>query len=71
MGFTEDIAKLSEQVRKRVDQVTGEEATKMALIVPFLSALGYDIYDPTEVMPVTYTISSACLLMAAASKLSR
>ena len=51
MGFTEDIAKLSEQVRKRVDQVTGEEATKMALIVPFLSALGYDIYDPTEVMP--------------------
>lgn len=51
MGFTEDIAKLSEQVRKRSDQVTGEEATKMALIVPFLSALGYDIYDPTEVMP--------------------
>ncbi len=23
----------------------------MALILPFLSALGYDIYDPTEVMP--------------------
>jgi len=51
MGFTEDITKLSEQVRKRVDQVVGEEATKMALIVPFLNALGYDIYDPTEVMP--------------------
>lgn len=51
MGFTEDITKLSEQIRKRVDQVVGEEATKMALIVPFLNALGYDIYDPTEVMP--------------------
>ncbi len=51
MGFTEDIAKLSEQIRKRVDQVVGEEATKMALIVPFLNTLGYDIYDPTEVMP--------------------
>ena len=51
MGFTEDIAKLSEQVHKRVEQVVGEEATKMALIVPFLNALGYDIYDPTEVMP--------------------
>jgi hypothetical protein len=51
MGFTEDIAKLSEQVRKKVDRVVGEEATKMALIVPFLSALGYDIHDPTEVMP--------------------
>jgi predicted type IV restriction endonuclease len=51
MGFTEDIVKLSEQVRKRFDQVIGEEATKMALIVPFLSALGYDVYDPSEVMP--------------------
>lgn len=51
MGFIEDFAKLSEQVRKRADQVVGEEATKMALIVPFLSALGYDICDPTEVMP--------------------
>jgi hypothetical protein len=51
MGFTEDISKLSEQVRKRADQVVGEEAAKMALIVPFLSALGYDVYDPSEVMP--------------------
>ncbi|MFS0519993.1 type I restriction endonuclease [Nostoc sp. UIC 10607] len=51
MGFTEEIAKLSEQVRKRADQVVGEESTKMALIVPFLSALGYDVYDPSEVMP--------------------
>jgi hypothetical protein len=51
MGFTEDIAKVSEQVRKRAEQVVGEESTKMALILPFLSALGYDIYDPTEVMP--------------------
>lgn len=51
MGFTEDIAKLSEQVRKRADQVVGEESTKMSLIVPFLSTLGYDVYDPSEVMP--------------------
>ncbi|AFY34780.1 type I restriction endonuclease [Calothrix sp. PCC 7507] len=51
MGFTEDIAKVSEHVRKRADQVVGEEAAKMALIVPFLSALGYDVYDPNEVMP--------------------
>lgn len=51
MGFTEEIAKLSEQVRKRVDQVVGEEATKMALIVPFINTLGYDCYDPSEVRP--------------------
>lgn len=45
MGFSEDIAKLSEQVRKRVEQVVGEEATKMALIQPFLSVLGYDVSE--------------------------
>lgn len=51
MGFTEDITKLSDKVRKNTAHVLGEQATKMAFIVPFLSALGYDISEPTEVMP--------------------
>ncbi|BAY31924.1 hypothetical protein NIES2107_38100 [Nostoc carneum NIES-2107] len=51
MGFAEDIAKLSEQVLKRAEKAVGEEATKMSLIVPFLSVLGYDVHDPSEVMP--------------------
>ncbi len=51
MGFIDDIAKVSEQVQKRAEQVVGEESTKQTLILPFLSALGYDIWDPTEVMP--------------------
>jgi predicted type IV restriction endonuclease len=51
MVFSDDIAKVSEQVRKRADLVTGEESTKMGLIVPFFSALGYDVFDPTEVIP--------------------
>jgi len=51
MGFTEDVTKLSEQVRKRIDNISGEESTKMALIVPFLSVLGFDVYDPSEVIP--------------------
>jgi hypothetical protein len=51
MSFTEDMAKLSEQIRRRYEQVVGEEATKMALIIPFFSALGYDVYDPREVIP--------------------
>ncbi|MBD6618960.1 restriction endonuclease subunit R [Komarekiella sp. 'clone 1'] len=51
MGFTEDIAKVSEHVRNHADKAVGEQATKMALIVPFLSALGYDVYDPNEFKP--------------------
>ena len=31
MGFIEDIAKVSEQVRKNAEHVVGEQATKMAL----------------------------------------
>lgn len=51
MVFADDIAKVSDQVSKKADRVTGEQATKMALIVPFFSALGYDVFDPTEVIP--------------------
>jgi hypothetical protein len=43
--------KLAEQVRRRLPHVSGEESTKQALILPFIAALGYDIYDPTEVRP--------------------
>jgi hypothetical protein len=31
--------------------IRGEEATKNALILPFLGVLGYDVFDPTEVQP--------------------
>ncbi len=51
MAFADDIAKVAEQVRKRAEAVSGEEGTKMGLIVPFLSTLGYDVFDPTEVIP--------------------
>lgn len=50
MGFTEDLAKLSEKVGSRLSLVNGEENTKAAFISPFLSILGYDVTDPTEVI---------------------
>lgn len=51
MGLCEDLRQLTEQVRKRQAFIKGEEATKQALILPFLQALGYDVYDPTETQP--------------------
>lgn len=51
MGLGEDLRLLSEQVRKRQPFIKGEEATKQALILPFIQVLGYDIYDPTETQP--------------------
>ncbi len=39
-----------DRVRKNADLVVGEEATKQQLILPFLQALGYDIWEPSEVI---------------------
>lgn len=51
MGFREDLGRLSDQIKTRLQLISGEEATKQALILPFLAALGYDIYHPSEVQP--------------------
>jgi hypothetical protein len=51
MGLLDDLRRLGEQVRKRQALIKGEEATKNALILPFLGVLGYDVFDPSEVQP--------------------
>jgi predicted type IV restriction endonuclease len=51
MALVDDLRRHGEQVRKRQPNIRGEEATKMALVLPFLVVLGFDIYDPTEVQP--------------------
>ncbi|KYC37037.1 restriction endonuclease subunit R [Scytonema hofmannii PCC 7110] len=51
MGFTEDITRVADRVRNNSGKAVSEEATKFALILPFLSALGYDVHEPAEVMP--------------------
>jgi hypothetical protein len=33
------------------DYLLTEEATKNALVMPFINSLGYNVFDPTEVMP--------------------
>lgn len=44
-----------EQLHQRVDvlkeQISTEEATKNAFVMPFIQILGYDIFNPTEVIP--------------------
>ncbi|WP_434420914.1 type I restriction enzyme HsdR N-terminal domain-containing protein [Nannocystis pusilla] len=50
-AYHDQLQRLAEQIRKRLPHVHGEESTKQALILPFIAALGYDIYDPTEIRP--------------------
>jgi len=51
MDFKDQIKQLSERADKLRDNLHTEEATKNALIMPFLRTLGYDVFNPLEVMP--------------------
>lgn len=51
MDFKDTILQLSEKIEKQKETVATEEATKTAFILPMINALGYDVFDPTEVVP--------------------
>jgi len=51
MDFKDQIKQLLERADKLRDNLHTEEATKNALIMPFLRTLGYDVFNPLEVMP--------------------
>lgn len=51
MDFSERIAELSKKVKTLGDSLATEEATKNALVMPFIAALGYDVFNPGEVVP--------------------
>ena len=51
MDFAEQIRELTALLGKNKDHVFTEEATKHSLVMPFLQVLGYNIFDPTEVIP--------------------
>lgn len=45
------IVKHAECCLERIKYCTTEEATKQSLVLPFISTLGYDIFDTSEVVP--------------------
>ena len=52
MDFIERLQSLSKKIAQQASAITTEEATKNAFVMPFLhNVLGYDVFDPTEVIP--------------------
>src|SRR5215210_6760083 len=51
MDFVEQLQALALKTEKLCSLLQTEEATKNALIMPFINILGYDIFDPMEVIP--------------------
>ncbi len=51
MDFKDVILQLSDRILKMKENILTEEATKTAFVMPFINALGYDIFNPLEVVP--------------------
>lgn len=51
MSLEEQLHLLSERVRSHSSTMATEEAVKTAVVLPFLRALGYDVFNPSEVVP--------------------
>ncbi|AET65302.1 hypothetical protein Mhar_1946 [Methanothrix harundinacea 6Ac] len=51
MDFIDKIRELAARIPNKVEHIQTEEATKNALVLPFITALGYNVFDPTEVVP--------------------
>lgn len=52
MEFQDRLAALATKVNNQASAIGTEEATKNAFVMPFISSiLGYDVFDPLEVVP--------------------
>jgi hypothetical protein len=51
VDFKDHIKQLGERVIQMKDKIQTEESTKHSLIMPFIQALGYDVFNPLEVVP--------------------
>lgn len=51
MSLPEQLKGLAERAKRSAGMLETEEATKNALVMPFIASLGYDVFDPTEVLP--------------------
>ncbi len=51
MDLIDRLRDLSNRVERQSSNVGSEEATKTAFVLPFLQALGYDVFNPEEIIP--------------------
>jgi len=51
MDLSDRLRELSLRIPNQLPHLQTEEATKTALVMPFIGALGYNVFDPTEVVP--------------------
>ncbi|SES62864.1 hypothetical protein SAMN05216326_10124 [Nitrosomonas marina] len=51
MDLIDRIKEIASRIPKQISHIQTEEATKNAFVMPFIGALGYDVFNPIEVIP--------------------
>ena len=51
MDLIDKIKDLASRIPKQLEHINTEEATKNAFVMPFINMLGYDVFNPLEVIP--------------------
>ncbi|MCU0617761.1 MAG: type I restriction endonuclease [Gemmatimonadaceae bacterium] len=51
MDFKDQLRLLASRIETTREMIQTEEATKNAMVMPFIQLLGYNVFDPTEVTP--------------------
>lgn len=51
MDFIDQLKAIAARIPSQLEFVKTEEATKTAFVMPFIAALGYNIFDPSEIIP--------------------
>ncbi len=51
MDLIDKLNELANRIQRQKDSVLTEEAAKTAFVLPFIQALGYDVFNPSEVIP--------------------
>lgn len=51
MDLEDQLKAIAARIPKQLDQIKTEEATKNAFVMPFINSLGYNVFDPIEVVP--------------------
>ena len=51
MDFIDELRLFAEKITSLKDHIQTEEATKISLVMPFIQLLGYNVFNPTEVIP--------------------
>ena len=51
MDLAIKLTELQKRVTEHREALLTEEAAKTAFVMPFIQALGYDVFNPSEVIP--------------------